>query len=199
VLTNRLYGEQVAFVTEQVIANVGVDTGRWDVLIKRLPDLAPEHRAAAFGQLELIRPRLSEADRTTIWRALRTELNRQQTFSGMAWALPADELATYAAVTQAFATEDLIERARTLFADTPFGMRDYERAQAELKDQRAAIMRRVIDAHGVDGVLAVAKDTPAPHEVAAATVLVWPELDRLQTIVEPQGVRHFAVERGAQC
>lgn len=184
VLTNRLYDEQLAFLAEQLILNAGTRADRWVALIRRLPDLAVQHRAAAFDRLEQLQHSFSENDRTTVWRALRTEFNRQSSFAGMAWGLSEGELATYEALVQAFASEDLVERARTLFADTPFAARDYERIQSELREQRRAIMVRVVEAHGLDGVLAVAKDTPAPQEVAVATVEACPDLDWLKTVIE---------------
>ncbi len=168
-MTRGLLAQCTRYVTATLIDQAGASAERWVTLIRRLVDLPPDHRALAFERLDTVRTTMSAEDRTEVWHALRKELKRHEAFASTAWAIPADELRAYQAVTNRFGTDDLVVTTRTLFTDMPMAMRDYEQAMADLKAQRHKALAALHETLGAAGVLSVVRGAPETgYDVAIA-------------------------------
>ncbi|KAA3451610.1 XRE family transcriptional regulator [Mesorhizobium sp. SARCC-RB16n] len=115
VVTWNLIGRGAAAITERLLADVGLDAGRWTALLERFADLSPNPEGG-FAALEAAEPKITEkVDRATIWATLRRVLHHHRQFPDAEWSMPSEVLDRLEAIYDRFAPADPIERAAWLF------------------------------------------------------------------------------------
>lgn len=102
-------------ISERLLADVGLGSARWSLLLDHLGDLAPgpEHALAA---LEAAEPRIvDKAERATLWHKLRSVLHHHRQFPDAEWSLPNEILERLESAYDRFAPPDSFERTAWLF------------------------------------------------------------------------------------
>jgi transcriptional regulator with XRE-family HTH domain len=160
-VTWPLIGRGAAAISERLLADVGLDAVRWQLLLDRLGDIAPD-REAVLAALEATEPKIkNKADRAAIWERLRQLLHHHRMVPDANWAMPSEDLDRIERIYDRFAPSDPLEQVAWLF-EPPVSLPrpSHEGWQAEERDvddarRRAALS--VFASHGASGILNLAR------------------------------------------
>jgi hypothetical protein len=87
VVTWALIGRGAGAVVDRLLEDVGLDRYRWELLIDRIADTAP-NRDKVFAALESAEPKITDkAARSALWRAIRQQLHRHRFVPDAEWAI----------------------------------------------------------------------------------------------------------------
>lgn len=173
-------------ISERLLADVGLDSTRWLLLLGRLGDLAPDP-AAALAALEAAEPRITDTgDRATIWDKLRRVLHRHREFPDAEWSLRAAVLDRLDAVYDRFAPSDPLERSTWLFQQSVQlpkpSAAGWEAEGREVDAARQNAARSIYAEGGIAAVLSLARLSDAAGFLGKALYdsgLSAPDVDAL--------------------
>jgi hypothetical protein len=115
VVTWALIGRGAGAVVDRLLEDVGLDRYRWELLIDRIADTAP-NRDKVFAALESAEPKITDkAARSALWRAIRQQLHRHRFVPDAEWAMPEEELDRLERIYDRFTPTDPLERVAWLF------------------------------------------------------------------------------------
>lgn len=152
-----------AEISRRLIEDVGLDPERWDAVLDRFGDLAPD-ADPALAALEAAEAAMDDpAARGAMWEKLRRVLHHHRQFADANWALPDAVLDRLAAVYDRFAPADPLTRTAWLFEpsaalpDPPTA--GWEAQERDLDEARKLAARSVFAEGGVPAALALAQLT----------------------------------------
>jgi transcriptional regulator with XRE-family HTH domain len=115
-ITNRSLWQASQKIGSWLVADVGLDPGRWDAILDRFHDFAPELRKDFTASAEeLPKQLLSEGDRQQVRACLRRVIHRNRQHHTAHWALPEAELEPLQRVYDGLSRTDPIARNSWLF------------------------------------------------------------------------------------
>ncbi len=162
----------VVEVSARLIADVGARPKRWKALLKAMEFLLPEARAGIGKRLLDAEPTITgEEDRDFTRTALRKVLTRHLEFQGADWSIPADELALFQTALDRFEPEDILWKHGWLFSNGTGwlgSVRDWRQSMDEAAAARAKAFEEIVEARGIDGVLALLERCDQPRWVGEA-------------------------------
>ena len=171
-VTWSLIGRGAAAISERLLADVGLDVARWQLLLDRLTDMAPD-REAGLAALEAAEPKIkSKGDRPAMWARLRRLLHHHRQVPDADWAMPSEQLQRIERVYDRFAPADPLEREAWLF-DPPIQLPQPSREgwEAEARDvedaQRRAALA-IFSSYDVSGILGLARLVSAAESIGKA-------------------------------
>jgi transcriptional regulator with XRE-family HTH domain len=142
-----------------LLEDVGTDAHRWQDLIERLSDFAPDLRKNAMQQLAATAPKMEDdADRAVMQQALRKLLNHHRQFPTAGWVLPKEELQNIEAVYSLFEPKNDLLKIKWLFDhQQPPILHPHEGHRWEANSNASDEVRRkaIADLITTDGVKAV--------------------------------------------
>jgi transcriptional regulator with XRE-family HTH domain len=179
-------GDQLA---QRLLADVGLNTRRWNQLIKVFPNLGPDRRAEAAQLLLNAGTRINDDEaRVEISKALRRLLHRHRELPEAEWTMPADELDAAEEVYAVLQPADRIKRSAWLFTSyeelprPAVKMREgkpvdkaWDADQEEAAAQRRIVVANVLSNGGIDAIFALAETVELPHLVGIALAQLQPE------------------------
>lgn len=162
----------VVEVSDRLIEDVGNRPKRWKALLKAMELLLPDARAA-IGQklLEAEQTITGEEDRDFTRTALRKVLARHQEFQDADWSIPADELTVFQTALEQFEPKDVLWRHAWLFSNGTGWMgsvREWRQSLDEATAARAKAFDEIVEAHGIEGALALLDRCDQPRWVGEA-------------------------------
>jgi transcriptional regulator with XRE-family HTH domain len=160
-VTWPLIGRGAAAIVDRLVEDVALDRYRWEVLIGRIADTAP-NQDKVFAALEAAEPRITDkAARAALWRAIREQLHRHRFVPDADWAMPADELARLETIYERFAPADPLERVAWLFVSPvqlPNPSREgWEAEHRDIDQARRDAALAVFNEDGLRGILNLAR------------------------------------------
>lgn len=187
-VTWPLIGRGAAAISERMLADVGLDAVRWQLLLDRLADMAP-NREAVLAALEVAEPKIkSKAHRVAIWARLRQLLHHHRMVPDADWAVPSEDLNRIERIYDRFAPSGPLEQVAWLF-DPPVQLPkpSHEGWEAEARDvddarRRAALA--VFSNHGENGILRLARLVSAAEYIGKALFDAGVSKADLEPIVE---------------
>jgi hypothetical protein len=141
---------------------------RWCDLVSRLQDLLPNDRDHALSRLAELTAsgELHEAARPALWRCVDATVRKHRAFADAPWALPEEAVDRLSSIAAALAPLDPIETNRWLFDEhlpDLGGLRgDVSTRMSHAERARVIAARAVLDAAGIDGLLALAEVVKYP-------------------------------------
>jgi len=179
VVTYGLIGKGAEAITQRLLDDVGVSAARWNQLLDRLSNLAPD-RTAAIDKLVRVAPDIRDPDdRLALWDGLRRLLHHHRYIPDAGWALPEAELSQLEQVYEALAPADLVQRVAWLFSPSvslprpPIG--GWESDQAKVAEERRLAVKALLDGRGVEGIFELARIVEMGGFIGAALAEI--ELD----------------------
>lgn len=154
-------------IVQRLINSAGTEGSRWAALINALERLMPNNHEHIIDSLENIDlTTISDRDRLQIWAALRHQLARHFQFTDQEWALPQVEVAKLQRLYNRFEPEDYAHKFSWLFSspvELPIpGKRDWRERDEAVAKARSETAKDVFDAHGLDGIRALANQVEQP-------------------------------------
>lgn len=188
-------------VNKRLLDDVHADIPRWLDLLQRFGDLG-EDRGIALDQLAAAVDRIiDQSDRELLRNGLRKLLHHHRRFPDADWSLPTGELDRLDRIYDRLAPADLAERHAWLFEQSPQlpvdGRTSWDAEQRQIDEARRQAVRDIYALRGAEGVLALARLSPAAGYIGKALaeeVLNGSELDRLLEVAvrnEEPRVRDF--------
>ena len=106
-------------IGEWLLEDVGSDQGRWQQLIKRFADLAPEARETFLRKLNVLAETNVDDDfRAELQRSLRQLIHHHRGFPETNWAMPEEQLAELEAAYNALTPKDAIKKIAWMSSPT---------------------------------------------------------------------------------
>jgi hypothetical protein len=173
-LTNASIYNGAAKIGEWLLEDVGLDTRRWNQLIARFGELAPELGQSAVTRLAEAAAKFVDDDsRLAIQQSLRTLLHHHRQFGESEWTLPASELAEMEKVYLAFAPVDPVKRIAWMFEQDEAPLpnpieHDWAHNREASNEARRIALKDLSDSAGLDGVLSLAQQAKFPALVGKA-------------------------------
>jgi len=181
-ITYALIAKGAEEIGSRLLADVGIRADRWRGLIKAFPNLPPEQRRTAIGQLRTEAGNVRDDDaRAEIGGALRSLLSHHREFPDADWALPEEELGPIEMLYRVVQPGDVIKRSAWLFSHAvhlpvPVAKmvggqhvdHSWELDQKEAANQRRAVIIEILDARGAAGVWSLAQSVERPDLVGQA-------------------------------
>ncbi len=187
-VTWPVIGRGAAAISERLLADVGLDAARWQLLLNRLADMASD-REAVLAALEAAEPKIkNKDDRGAIWARLRQLLHRHRTIPDADWAMSSEDLERIECIYDRFAPSDPLERVAWLF-DPPVQLPkpSHEGWEAEERDVDAARRKAalaIFASHGENGILSLARLVSSAGYLGKALFDAGVSTADLQPIVE---------------
>jgi transcriptional regulator with XRE-family HTH domain len=145
-----------------LLEDVAAEAQRWDDLLERFADFAPDLRKAIVKQLVTVAPKIeSDASRVIIQQALRKLLHHHRQFPNAGWTLPPDELQTIEEAYYLFQPQDELLRIKWLFDDhhapilQPPNARDWDGNSNASDKARREALADLVSKNGVKAVRAL--------------------------------------------
>lgn len=156
-----------------MIDDAGEDASRWKDVISGLEKIPREDALRAIELLEKIpADRFSAAAREEVRGALRESISWHRAHPDAKWELSDADIDRMASIYRTLEPDDLAGRHRWLFERAPEllqGTRSYsDEYHALLSADRANAIAEILDADGLDGVIAFASTVEMPNEVGGA-------------------------------
>lgn len=175
-VSNADYALCIRFAVAKLLELVGEDGGRWKALLEAVPRLPASEHNAVLEKLGGIDPqRLPEANRDTIWDAIRTLVADHRSFKDAQWAMPIEQVERIDALRERFAPADPGQRYAWLFAyrphlpDATTSIHDFSAYEDELTARRIAVVSEVARTSGLEGLLQIVALADEPQFVGSAT------------------------------
>lgn len=172
VVTWGLIDRGAAVITERLLADVGVDSTRWTLLLDRFADLAPDPEAG-LAALEVAEQKIMDkTDRAVLWASLRRVLHDHRQFPDVEWAMPNKVLDRLDVIYERFAPLDQLERAAWLFGQSVALPRPstagWEAEERDVDAARKQAAQTLFSEGGVKSVLALARQATAAGYIGKA-------------------------------
>jgi hypothetical protein len=161
VVTRGLIERGAAAITERLLADVGVSSARWVLLLDRFSDLAPDPEAGLV-MLEAAEQKITDnADRGVLWTTLRRVLHHHRQFLDAEWSIPDEVLDRLEAIYDRFAPSDPLKRTAWLFEQSVVlpkpSTEGWEAEQRDVDAARQEATRALFAEGGVTSILALAR------------------------------------------
>jgi transcriptional regulator with XRE-family HTH domain len=171
-VTWPLIGRGAAAISERLLADVGLDPVRWQLLLDRLADMVPG-REAVLAALEAAEPKIeNKADRVAIWARLRQILHHHRMIPDADWAMPLEDLSRIESIYDRFAPSDPLEQVSWLFEQSvqlPKPSHEgWEAEERDVEDARRRAALEVLTNHGKNGILSLARLVSAAEYIGKA-------------------------------
>ena len=145
----------------------------WPELLDHLDDLPPADRDRVYAELPSSIEAMKPEERVALWEKATDLIRRHREYHDAGWALPEDELVRFEATIASAKPADPRDEARWMFDDThpDIGVRkatDIEAYDRDVRDLRAAAIRRILDQRGMAGLEEFAVSVKYPFLVGAA-------------------------------
>ena len=145
-----------------LLEEVGINAHRWQELLKRFADFAPDLRKAVMQQLAATAPQMkNDVDRALVQHSLRKLLNHHRQFSNSGWALPDEELQGIEDVYYSFEPQDELLKIKWLFDEHhapilhPHEGSQWEANTSASDDARREAIANLLAKRGIEGVLSL--------------------------------------------
>ena len=174
VVTDALIIKGANALADRILEDVGLDPFKWEQLLDRLPNAAPEWRAQAMRTLSDAAPKiLGEGSRVRIWGAIRKLLNRHRSFPSADWAMPSHELDRLEEIYDELEPREANNKLAWLFSDSGVDMPRPTGEGWEADEKAAARLRRdavagLLASGGIAAVLELAGVVTRPAVLGAA-------------------------------
>lgn len=155
----------------RVIEQAGLSAARWKAVLEnlsRFPDSL--HQNIAAGVDRLAKSDLSDLDRQVVSTELSEQVNRHRYFSGAAWSLPNDVLASLESCISQLRPKDVVLQHIWLFEQHPdrfFERKDgtYQEHERALEKARDDAFSEIVNSLGFEGAEALIAKAGAPFIV----------------------------------
>jgi transcriptional regulator with XRE-family HTH domain len=171
-VTYALVGKGAQAISERLREDVGTSVARWESLLDRLGNVAPD-RMAVIDQLSEVENAIRPPDdRKMLRTTIRGLLNHHRQIRDAGWALPVEELDRLEQIYERLAPADPVERVAWLF-ETPVRLphptpEGWQTDQLEIDAERRKAIKAVFAERGLDGVFALARALPDAGDVGKA-------------------------------
>ena len=186
IVTSALIGRGAAAISERLLADVGLCSGRWLLLLDRLGDLIPSPEPALTVLDEAESQITNKFERAIFWDKLRGVLYRHRAFPGAEWSLPDTLLNRLEAIYDRFAPADQVERTAWLFHQSARlpkpSAEGWQAEDREVEAARRQAAQTLYAEGGIPAMLSLAKLTDAAGYVGKALYeggLPAPDVDAL--------------------
>ena len=178
----------------------GQDVGRWKDLIEHFESLAQPCQDKFFEKLGVIAAAgLGDQERRTLGEAVREKLGRHRRFSDAGWALPEEILCRFDPLVISLEPAELVARHAWLFGPYWSVRERIPKEGKAVEDLRAAALRQILESEQLPGILALAANAEAPHEVGDALARIEDrELDEeiLPALIDSDDAKIRELARG---
>lgn len=173
-------------IVDRALHLAGVDPARWCTLIEGVSSFEEPLRLRAYDALESLITSWTPQQRTTIWSALRNEVNRHRQFPEAEWTIKGPEIARLDSIIKTITPDDLLTRVGWLFAEHWPAVPGHDdlRKQDVVEKARANAVREVYDANGEEGLLALADAVPLVHIVAISSTELLPDMEAFDRLID---------------
>lgn len=174
VVTWPLIRRGAAAISESLLSDVGLNAFRWQELLDRLTDFAPEGKAEkALTVLEDAEPQIKDKeDRSALWAHLRGLLHRHRQIPDAEWTIPAGLLDRLEGIYGRFEPTDPLEQVAWLFEQgvkLPNPSHEGWQAQErQIEDARRQATQELFAEHGTGGILKLAQLVPTAGYIGKA-------------------------------
>lgn len=158
----ELWASQSAII-ERAVKLAGHSAARWERMVGSMSNFSAQDQLFVLNALSLALEHMPEQDRQSLWRGIRSEVEKHERFSSAAWALPPDQLRPLRELRDRYAPSDPIGDAVWLF-DT--WIQDAYDDEKRATQRRVDALRQVLSDQGLEGVLRLGLETKHPYEVA---------------------------------
>lgn len=182
-ITRAGLNDAVDRVAKELIDNLGEDPERYLQVLDRLADIPPKRRRQYLARLASLGERLvDDHQRGKLHQAASELAIRNREYSEAEWSLPTHDIELLEASARALTPVGDLERARLVFASEPLAARrrwrdNYEEYFHEVAERRAAAVKELFDARGMQGVLELAEGIDNPGELGRALAEAQVSLD----------------------
>jgi hypothetical protein len=198
-LTDTLILEAYHEMIERAVLLADASPKRWAEILDQLHSFPKTEQTAVINSLELVAPKMTADDQTSLWQVLNKVVRHHRAHPGADWSLRSPELERLEAVLKTVAPNDPINESLWLFQkhspEIPFT--SAEKFEEEVEQLRRNAVRNVWDARGVSGAIALASlaEVPGyvgfslghivagPAEAFEVTSLAFASRDTLQNFV----------------
>jgi hypothetical protein len=172
-VTAPQYWEQAQVYAEMCIQIAARQLDKLAQLIDRLADLPePAHSQVLNHLSSPAVTSLAEADRVSLWEALKDIALKHRKFADAQWAMPAERVAKIEEVANRLAPASFELVNRRLFTERDFDLYedkgDFEQERQRLDRIRQNAIKAILSAEGVDGVIRFAHQVESPRKVGDA-------------------------------
>lgn len=160
VVTWGLIARGAAAITDRLLADAGVNSTRWSILLDRFADLAPDLEAGLNSLEEAEQKITDKAGRAVLWASLRRVLHHHRQFPDAEWSMPDEVLDRLDAIYERFAPLDQLERTAWLFEHSvalPKPSAGWETEERDLDTARRQAVQSLFSEGGVTSILALAR------------------------------------------
>ncbi|MGB8843585.1 MAG: helix-turn-helix transcriptional regulator [Aliidongia sp.] len=171
-VTYALVGKGAQAISERLREDVGTSVARWESLLDRLGNVAPDRMTVIDKLSEVENAIRPPKDRKMLRTTIRNLLHHHRQFRDAGWALPAGELDRLEQIYERLAPADPVERVAWLF-ETPVRLphptpEGWQTDQLEIDAERRKAIKAVFAERGLDGVFALARALPDAGDVGKA-------------------------------
>ncbi|MGE6699623.1 helix-turn-helix domain-containing protein [Hyphomonas sp. NPDC076900] len=158
--------------TNRLIEDAGGAMSRWEELVERLPDLAPDCNAAIQRLQELAGNLTRTEDKEALRTRLRALVTRHRSYPDAGWAMENEALERLEAIYEELAPSDPIDRFAWLFrndARIALSRRaGWREAQEDLLEARRLAALEVYESGGIEAIFTLALKDTSPGYIGAA-------------------------------
>jgi len=193
-IVRRTYQE----VIHRAIEMLGFDPDRWTTIIRNLSSFSPDDRSRVIALLGSNADRFQDPGRTTIWDALRSEVNRHRAFQTADWAMQQPDLERLKAVADVLQPVDLVAQIAWLFDQYHPNLPEEDGTSTieAIESERQRSVGDLITTTGDSSVIRLAKRVKFPNLLAGPVVAVVNDPDRVASLVDwslrTDGLEEFA-------
>jgi transcriptional regulator with XRE-family HTH domain len=160
VVTYQLMAKGTEQITIRLLHDVGASPERWEKLLNRISNLAPD-RKGAIQRLASIEPKiLGRDDRLRFWEILRGVLNHHRQVPDAQWALREEDLAELESIYNRFEPTNLVQRIAWLYAPRARlpdpGVEGWRSNEANVAVERQRATMQLLTERGIEGVFELA-------------------------------------------
>ena len=204
-VTYALIRKGAEITAGMLMADVGVDVKKWEMLLQRYADFSPTQHEEIISKLRAtVVTSKDESLRNTVWTGIRKILNHHRAYPEAKWRMSESELEKLEPIYESLSPTDRVEKISWLFSDyetmlpKPTG-KGWQEDQIEVARQRAKAVKAMLISSGVDAVLDLARSVKNPRLVGAAFIDASKSGDNVDILIakslqsEDETVINFAI------
>ncbi|MGA3310142.1 MAG: helix-turn-helix transcriptional regulator [Xanthobacteraceae bacterium] len=190
-----------------LLEDVGTDAHRWQELLERFSDFAPDHRTSVMQQLAATAPKMkNDVDLALVQHALRKLLNHHRQFPSAGWVLPKEELQSIEDIYFSFEPKDELLKIKWLFDDHhalilhPHDGREWEANSNASDEARREAISDLLAKSGVKTALKLYPECRLPGLVGRAYARNNQSVDfpsEFTEALKTEGAAHWDFAHGA--
>ncbi|MDR7927036.1 helix-turn-helix transcriptional regulator [Acidithiobacillus thiooxidans] len=172
IVTWSLIGRGAVAITERLLADVGVSSARWALLLDRFANLAPDPEAGLATLAAAEQEITNQADRAVLWTSLRRVLHHHRQFPDAEWSMPAEVLNRLETIYDRFSPSDPLERTAWLFEQCVAlpkpSTAGWEAEKRDVDAARREAARMLFSEGGVTSILTLARLVESAEHIGKA-------------------------------